>query len=182
MPESESPLIRLARLVLELGQLRRSPADMPYSKALLGVLVLASVLLDVVAGGLFGETRDVLGRSLVSTGLLLALCAVALAIRHLGHRYVQTASALIACGLLFSLLALPFAWLAGPTPPAPDQLTPLHVLMAWILLAIFVWSLAVNAHIMRQALEAPFALAFALVIAWAVADWSLGRALFDAAA
>jgi hypothetical protein len=38
----------------------------------------------------------------------------------------------------------------------------------------------VFAHIMRRAIESSFGLAFAIVVAWAVADWALGRVLFDA--
>jgi hypothetical protein len=55
------------------------------------------------------------------------------------------------------------------------------VLLGWAMLAIIVWNLTVNAHVVRRALDAPFALGFALAIAWALADWALGRVLFDSA-
>jgi hypothetical protein len=66
-----------------------------------------------------------------------------------------------------------------PSPPA--QLTPLQVLLGWVMLAIVAWNLVVNAHIVRRALDAPFALGLALALAWFIADLALERALFDAA-
>jgi hypothetical protein len=181
MSRREPLFAYLAVLVRDLCQLRRGPEDMPYSKPLLGLLVGASILLDVATGSLLGSPVAVLPRSLVSTVLVLALLWIALSIRRLGNRYVQTASALVACSMVFSLLILPFAWLAGPTPTPPAPLSPLQVLLGWAMLAIIVWNLTVNAHVVRRALDAPFALGFALAIAWALADWALGHLLFDAA-
>jgi hypothetical protein len=166
-----------AHLVRDLCQLRRGPEDMPYSPARFALLVVASVVLDVASGAVF-DGEDVLARSLVSTALVLALAWVALAVRGLGNRYVQTASALVACGIVFSLLVLPLGWLAHPMPATAAGLSPLQVLIGWGVLALVVWNLVVFAHILRRAIEASFALAFSIVVAWAVADWALGRAMF----
>jgi hypothetical protein len=179
MSVNDSRFAALACLVRDLCQLRRGPEEMPYSPALLALLVAASVVLDVATGALFGG-NDVFARSLVSTALVLALSWAALEVRRFGNRYVQTASALVACGLAFSLLALPLGWLAHPIPSTATVLTPAQVLLGWAVLALFVWNLSVFAHIMRRAIESSFGLAFAIVVAWAVADWALGRVLFDA--
>jgi hypothetical protein len=179
MPSNESGFAALAHLVRDLCQLKRGPEDMPYSPALLAMLTAASIGLDVATGALFGG-GDVLAHSLVSTALVLALAWAALAVRKLGNRYVQTASALVACGLVFSLLVLPLGWLAHPMPAAATALTPAQVLLGWAVLGVFIWNLAVFAHIVRRAIESSFGLAFAIVIAWAVADWALGHVLFDA--
>jgi len=178
MNDYESPFVRLAVLVRDLCQLRRGPEDMPYSRRLFVVLVVASVALDVVSERVLGG-HDALARSLVSTSLVLALCWIALSVRQLGNRYVQTASALVACGIVFSLLVLPLAMLAGPMPN-DGLLTPLQTLLVWVMFAIFVWSVLVDAHIIRRALDAPFGLGVALALAWTIADWALGHALFDA--
>jgi hypothetical protein len=180
MNRRESAAANFAILVCDLCQLKRGPEEMPYSTTLLGALVAASVLLDVAAAFLLGDASSVLPRSLVSTTLVLALCWIALATRHLANRYMQTAGSLIACSIAFSLLILPFAWLAGPPPPEHASLTPLQTLLGWAMLAIVVWNLAVNAHILRRALDAPYAFGVVLALTWAVADWALGRALFDA--
>ncbi|HEX5124762.1 MAG TPA: hypothetical protein VFV97_16080 [Rhodanobacteraceae bacterium] len=178
MKRQESPLIRLALLVRDICQLRRGPEEIPYSARLLVVLIGASVVIDVLSERILGG-HDALERSLVSTSLVLALCWIALAMRRLGNRYVQTATALVACSILFSLLVLPLAMLAGPLPN-DATLTPLQTLLVWATFAIFVWSVLVDAHIIRRALDAPFGLGVALALAWTIADWALGHALFDA--
>jgi len=132
-------------------------------------------------GAAIGAENDRVAHVLVSTVLILGLAWIALAMRGLGSRYVQTASALVACSIVFSLLVLPLAFLAGPLP-TDAALTPLQTLLVWASFALFVWSVLVDAHIIRRALDAPFGLGVALALAWTIADWALGHALFDAAA
>ena len=180
MTRRESRAADLTVIVFEMCQLRRGPDDMPYSKALLVVLIGASIVLDVFIGSLGGGVPDALSRSLLSTGLVLALCWIALSLRRLVHRYVQTASALVACSIVFSLLILPLAWLSGPVPSPPTPLSSTQMLLGWLILAIVAWNLVVNAHIVRRALDAPFALGLAIALAWFIADLALERALFDA--
>jgi hypothetical protein len=170
-----------AILVRDLCQLRRSPQDVPYSTALLVLLIAGGIAIDVASGFLIENASNVLARSLLSSALVLSLCWIALAVRGLTNRYVQTATALAACGVAFSLLALPVVWMMGALPIPPEAPKPHQVLLGWAMLGLLLWSLAVNAHILRNALDGPFALGLALATAWAVADWALAHALFDAA-
>ena len=170
-----------ATLVRDLCQLRRGPEDVPYSTTLLGVLIAVSTAVDLMTGVVIGESSNMLACSLVSTGVVLALCWIALAARRLVNRMVQTSSALIACGIVFSLLIVPISWLAMPLPVPPASLTPLQMLLGWVTLAILAWSLVVTAHIMRRALDAPFAFGFLLALAWWLAARSLDHVLFDPA-
>ncbi|HEY6985827.1 MAG TPA: hypothetical protein VH375_07080 [Rhodanobacteraceae bacterium] len=182
MSRRESPFTNFAFLVRDICQLRRGPEDMPHSPALLGILIAASVTLDCLVDAFLDRVSNVLGRSLVSAGLLLALCWIALYLRHLRNRYVQTATALFACGIVFTLLILPLAWLGGLSGRGAIELAPgLELLLGLAMLAVVIWNLAVNAHILRHALDAPFAFAFLLALIWAVADLALGHALFDSA-
>jgi hypothetical protein len=180
MTRREFSFATIAALVADLCRLRSGPEEMPYSPALCGGLIVASVAFDVVTANALGDGNDALARSLVSTVLTLGLCAVALAMRQFANRFVQTASALVACSFVFSLLVLPLAWLAGPHVDSGTPLTPLQVLLGWGTLALIVWSLSVNAHIMRRAMDSSFVFGFALVTSWAIADWALAHALFDA--
>ncbi|GAA0716256.1 hypothetical protein [Dokdonella soli] len=166
--------------VVNLCRLRGGPQDLPYSPNLLALLVVAGTALDALTGGLLGEVGTTLARSLLSTGVVLALCWLALAIRNLRSRFVQTATALVACSIVFSLLQLPLALLAGPPPVNAGALTGLQLLLGWITIALFVWQLSVDAHIMRHAMEAPYALAFALVASWVLAYWAFDRLLLGA--
>jgi hypothetical protein len=164
--------------VLDLCRFRRGPQDLPYSPNLLGALFIAGTVVDVAGSSLLGSAEGALGHSLLLSVLVLGLCWVALSIRKLGNRYVQAATALLACGLLFSLLQFPIAWLAGPAPANSAGLTATQVLLGWLLFVLFVWLIAVAAHIMRHAMDSSFAFALMLVATWVIAYFALERVLF----
>jgi hypothetical protein len=169
---------QLARMIVDMCRLRRGPQDLPYSPNLLLALIVVGTGLDLFAGEAQGDSgSSALARSLLSSAIVLGLCWGALAIRDLRARYVQTATALMACGLLFSLLQTPLALLAGP-PDAHASLTGLQGLVSWIALTLFVWEIGVNAHIMRHAMESSFTFALLLVVSWVIVYWALAGAVF----
>lgn len=169
---------RLVGTVVEICRFRGSPQEIPESQSLLAILLVCSVLLDLASGNLLELKEPLLARSLMSTLLLLALSWIALAIRGMSHRYVQTASALVACSIAFSLLILPLAMLFGNPQGVEVALTAGQRLIVWLGLATLIWKIAVDAHVVRQAIEAPFWLGFLLALSWAVADFALSRVLF----
>jgi hypothetical protein len=175
---AESPAATLARLVPDLCRMRRGPADVPYSPSLFAVLLVAGTVLDLGTGAALGDGTTAFARSLLSNAVVLGLCGVALGLRHFANRYVQTACALLACSLAFSLLQLPFVFAAGPLPADAAALSNAQLLLGWITLGLLAWQVAVAAHIMRQAIEAPAGLAVVLVLSWVIADWALERAVF----
>jgi len=176
------PRPELARLVVDLCRLRGGPQDVPYSPNLLVALFVAGIALDTLGGSINADAGTALASSLLSNGVVLALCWIALTIRGQGNRYVQTASALLACSFAFTLLQLPLAWLGGPPPATAAELGGLQILLGWAMIAVFLWQVAVSAHIMRHAMDAPYGLALALVVAWVLAYWALDGALFGASA
>src|SRR5690606_24812874 len=100
-------------------------------------------------------------------------------------RYVQTATALAACGLAVSLLQVPIAFLIE-TPREAAALEalardPLQVALRWLLLASLVWQVLVNAHVLRQAVEIRRGIAIVHVVAWLIAYWALERLAFGPA-
>lgn len=182
MSERPISLSRLVETVTGLCRFRGGPQDLPYSSGLLIGLLLAAVALDYASGNLLGFDETLLARSLLSISLLLALCWTALSIRGMGNRYVQTATALVSCSMAFSLLILPLAWFFGSPEGAEAILTPAQVMVAWLGLGVLIWKIAVDAHIVRQAIDAPFWLGLLIAVSWAVADFALSRAIFASAA
>lgn len=178
MVSASVSLLGWARSTIDLCRFRGGPADQPYSPIRLAALIVAVTVLDIVIGNLIGEGSNVFARSLLSTGVILVLCWAALAIRQLGNRYVQTATALLACSFVFSLLQLPLALLAGPPPASAQGLSTVQILLGWLTLGVFAWQVCVDAHIMQHALEAKLGLAFALVVSWVLAYWALDSYLF----
>jgi hypothetical protein len=186
MSAAPPPSTGLVRLTLELSRLRGDPQDFPYSPTLLAMGFAACVLLDLLTTQALGQGDHALTHSLVGESLVLALCAIALRIRGLGHRYVQTATALIACSLLVTLLQFPLALLYVPTTDAvtaPAHTTPdaLQVLISLGFLALLAWQTLVNAHIMRHAMQATYAFALTLVVTWVIASIAIDQILFGAA-
>lgn len=180
-PSADSAPENFLRALRPLFRLRGSPQELPYSSTLLPLLIAASVSLDMLVGDALHDSGNTFAHSLLSTGVALGLCWVALAIRGLRNRFVQSACALLACSLLFSLLQLLLTWLAGAPPAAADPLSALQILVGWITIALFIWQVCIDAHIMRHALDSAFGLAFALVVSWVIAYWALDRLLFGAA-
>lgn len=174
----------MSELVVRIANLcrfRGGPQDLPHSPGLLGVLLVTSVVLDLTTASLLDIGDNPLARSLFSTALLLALCWIALGVRGTLNRYVQTATALIACSIVFSVLIVPLAWLFGKPESAAAALTPQQTLAAWLGLGVLIWKIAVDGHNVRQAIDAPFWLGFSLALSWAIADFAFGRILFAAA-
>ena len=181
MREAPYSLGRLLGVVLDLCRFRSGPQELPHSQGLLVALLVAGLALDLVTANALELTEPVLARSLLSCLVLLSLSWIALEIRRLGHRYLQTASALVACSIAFSVLILPLALLFG-TPPADGAVpTPTQMLIVWLGLGTLVWKIAVDAHIVRQAIEAPFWLGFLLALSWVIADFALARVIFGGA-
>lgn len=177
-PNSEPGL--LAR-ILNLCRFRGGPQDLPHRSGLLIALLGVSVALDLATSHLFEIRSSALGRSLFSTSLLLGLCWMALSIRGLRNRFVQTAIALIACSMVFSLLIVPLAALFGSPADEDAVLSPAQTLLAWLALIVLVWKIGVDAHNVRQAIDAPFWMGMSLALAWTIADFALSRILFGGA-
>lgn len=174
---------RLASLAVGLCRFRTAPQDLPFSPRLLVALVVAAVALDTFVGARFDDSGDAFARAALGAAVVLGLSWTALAIRRLPQRYVQTASALLLCGLAVSLVQLPLALLLEPLPAdASAPASPFQMLLRWTLLATLVWQVVAFAHIMRHAIEARLGLALVLVTSWMVAAFALDSLLFGAAA
>lgn len=178
MTENRQALADLLRVVVDLCRFRRGPQDLEHAPDRLVMLLVASTVLDVLLGAALGESSGILARSFVSTALALGLCWMALAIRGMRSRYVQTATALVACSMVFAVIQLPLALIAGAPPENPNALSGAQVLLGWAMIVLLMWKLGVDAHIVRQAMDSPFALALALVTSWLIAYWAIDQAFF----
>jgi hypothetical protein len=175
------------RLTLDLARLRGDPGDFPYSTSLLGGVFAACVALDMLTARSLGQTDNLLAHALIGESVVLALCWIALRIRGLSHRYVQTATALVACSLLVTLAQYPLALMFTPTvavtvpaaTPAPPD--PLQVVISLGFLALLAWQTLINAHIMRHAMQATYSFALTLVVTWVIASLAIEQILIGAA-
>lgn len=164
------PVVEIFR---DLVLLRRGPQDLPYSTQLLAMLVAACVVVQAVARTI--PTPIGLGESflssLIETLLVLAALRIALRARDLGSRFVQAASGLVGCNLIFTLINLPVALAFGKIPIvagrlAPDLITPTQMLLSPLILALGIWQLCAIANVLRHSLNLSFAGGIAVIFGW----------------
>jgi hypothetical protein len=154
-------LLALLSWSFSVLQLRGTPADAPPSQKLL----LQLLLLDLVSSVLYLEAIGTDYTALALAGrLLLRLGSIWLVLRVFGHeqRFLQTSITLYAVSALLTFIMLPIAGglVRSPTDD-PD-------LFAQILqlgfLTLLLWSIVVDAHVLRHALGIKFWWALALAM------------------
>ena len=177
MPTSLSDL---TRLTIALIRRRATPADVPYTPLLLAALIAIGSVLDVAIGSVVGDRDNVLAQSLLSSAVVLGLSYAALAWRRRNSRFVQTATALFLCGMVFTLGQGLLAGLAGPVPPASEPISARQIVLGWIMVGVFVWEVMIDAAIMRHALDTPLGVALGVVIGWVITWWALQNIVFGA--
>jgi len=147
----------LLQAFVELCLLRRGPQDLPASPVLLALTVPAYLALDTAIAALDLPVTRAFGAAVLDAGALAAFTALALAARGRRARLLQTLTALLGSGVVLGACALPVGlWLraAGRDAAVPQLL--------W--LTLFVWSIAVSAHIYRHALEVHYAIGVAVSV------------------
>jgi hypothetical protein len=155
---------------------RRGPRDLPPSRGLLAVtavlyLVTSAIQSLLVDGPALAAVRGV--ADLAFTAAVFWLC---LAIGRRGHRLLQTLIAVFGTGTLLSLPMIAVfvaAAAAGADGPAGRAIE-------LLLLPLLVWGLAVLAHIVRRALEAPLVTGVAVASSYYLAGYFLLERLLPA--
>jgi peptidoglycan/LPS O-acetylase OafA/YrhL len=130
--------------LLELLRLRSGPQDLPAAVGLAFILALAYALQGMATDRLL-EGAEAAPRSLLAIAVQLGGIAALLRARRQSGRIPQTISALAGTGLVFGLLAHVLLTQVQPGPPQAG--------LATAYLGLFIWSLAVDAHIYRHALS-----------------------------
>lgn len=134
-----------------IALMRAGPQDLPpgsISPGLALVMYSTIVAISGLADARAAEPADIGLSILVTIVLPLVVTVSILAARGRGARFGQTVAALFGTGALISLINIPL-WFSTQTPiPAP--------LVVLALIGLF-WSLAVDGHIWRNALDCAYA-------------------------
>ena len=160
-----APMVRYLQLFVNLCLFRHQAQDIPRSETLLfataALAVITSAINAVPNAGLIRGLFMSVGQVL----LFALLISLLLRFRGLSERSTQTLTAMFGATTLLQLLALPFfGWHEGLLPGGAE---PVMVLTTPLLIAagIAIWSLAVMASILRQAIESGIGLAMLIIIA-----------------
>lgn len=166
-----------------LMRLRAGPQDLPHSPALLAGFLVASIALDHYAARTLGGATDGLAtRAALAIGVALGLPYLILHVARRSARFVQTATAIVATGLLFALLVLPVIAVVGQLPEDPAEITAGQMLFGWLSLALLAWKLVVQGSIFRHALEVPLRQGVMLAVALMLVELAAGVVLVAARA
>ncbi len=152
----------LFRKFWDICLLSAGPQDIPYSKALLKSLLLVYFLIESISW-LASEDFE---RAVLATGLdtLILFLFIYLTLKAFNKtsRFVQVSSSFLAVGSLFQLLELPLMYMLEHA----RQNESAGADVGLVLIGLYSWSLAVFAHIFRQALEVRMLSAFVLTLCY----------------
>jgi hypothetical protein len=172
----------LLDLLRDLMLFRRGPQDLPYSTSLLGAASVIAFALDAFVASRFQQVGDAAPRVAFSLAALLALPWIALRLADKQPRYAQTALALVATSVMFTILTVPVLIGVGPLPQDPKDLTATQALLGWFSLLLVGWQLAVRGHILRHALDLPMRLGVLVAVVFFAVELLLALLLFGRSA
>src|SRR5688572_10320488 len=173
------------RAMGEMLQVRGGPQNLPTSWPLLAAGSVALIGCSTLIFRLQGVqgTQPVL-QALVSYAVLLASVQTALRVRNFANRLPQTMTALVLAGCFFSLVAWwPISVLAPHLPQMREgsgTTAPLGPTLLMLVLGI--WSLVVQSHVLRVAMEIRMLAAFGLVLLYEMLSVLVVSVLFGQAA
>lgn len=155
--------------LLEMMRLRSGPQDLPASPGITLLLAALYIISGFVAGGVLNEA-DYGQRTLVAVGLQFIVAGILLNMRGLQSRLLQTVAALAGTGLLFGLASIAILSWINPQQPQAG--------LAVSYLGLFLWSLAVDGHIYRNALSIKLGTGVLLAVAVFAINLFVLKALF----
>jgi hypothetical protein len=128
-------MLLLAKAFWDIAFWRRTPAQLPASMFLLGLVALAAAVLEVVGALLPPASTDrIVLRIVLSVGLPLFFAWAILAATHRRRRFLQTGIALLGVGVLAELVLYPVVSLRQVLGADNWVSIPLEILMmiVWI--------------------------------------------------
>ena len=157
-------MVSFLQLFINLCLFRHKTQDVPRSETLLlataAFAVITSAINAIPNAGLIRGLFMSIGQVL----LFALLISLVLRFRNRSERSTQTLTAMFGATTLLQLLALPFfGWHERLLPDGPD---PVMMLTTPLIVAagIAIWSLAVLASILRQAMECGMGLALLIIV------------------
>ena len=165
-------MLKVNGILLSLGnmlRLRSGPQDLPVSWPLMLFLVMAYLLQNLITGQQL-EDENAAAKSLVAMCLQVLLLTGLLYWRRHMERFPQTLSALAGVGIFFNTIT--WALLKQ------SDLETNQPMLALIWLAVFIWSLFVDAHIYRNSLSMSLSMGMLVTVLALAASYVLIEMLF----
>ncbi|MEA3149371.1 MAG: hypothetical protein QOD56_310 [Gammaproteobacteria bacterium] len=167
-------MLRLAKAFWDIALWRRSPAQLPASLFLLGLVAAAVAILEVVGALLPPSPSDhIVMRVLLSVGLPLLFAWAVLSITRHRQRFLQTGIALLGVAVLAQLVLYPLGSLLNVIGSDRPAAIPLGVL----LFVGLIWYLLACANIWRAALDSGIGVGIAISVGYLLLSMVLEQQL-----
>ena len=174
-------MVEFLQLLRDILWLRRGPQDVPHSVPLLVAVCIGDIGLQWALVQFLSIDDGSLPLSLIQLAILLGLVYLILAARGLSNRFVQTATTLQTCSIVFTLLVVPALLVLSGNPKLATPPTPMQSLFLLATMPVAIWKFIVDAHIFRHALALTFARGVGMAAAWFAVQWVVALALRGAA-
>ena len=161
-------------LYVQIALLRRGPQDLPVSRLLLLVTVCGYAAVNALVSALLPPSTGWAAQLAIDVAFTLAWYAALLQLAGRSERFLQTASAVFGFQAVLSPLLIVSEWLMRRF--GQDSTWQLPIAVAG--LALVVWLIAANSHVVKAALDWSSASSVALVILQIVASQLLLFAFF----
>ncbi len=157
----------LARLYTRIALLQRGPQDLPASPLLLVITVLGYLTVNALVNLALPDPRwPWLAALLLDVAFVLAWYSTLLRSAARPERVLQTVSAIFGYRTVLAPLSVVAGWLIGRYGKDPTWQLPLD----FGCLALAVWLVAANSHVLKAALEWPLLYCVGLVLAQELAE------------
>jgi hypothetical protein len=156
-------MLRLAKAFWDIALWRRTPAQLPASSFLLGLVAAVAALLEAASAFLPPVSTDrIFIRIVLSVGMPLAFVWAVTLLTNRRQRFLQTGIALLGVGVLAQLALYPIQSLIQAIGSERVASVPLGVL--WLIGLI--WYLLACAHVWRSALDSGIAIGIAVSVGY----------------
>ena len=147
---------------LEICLLRKGPQDIPASSLFFGICAGAYALSSLLLATAYQDLNNAVIVALTDSGLTILITYLLLFTVRRPQRWLQTVTALLGTGTIFSLLATP-VYYAIAAPGMGQSGNPVLGILIW---ALIIWNVIVMAHILRHALTVSFPMGILLALTY----------------
>ena len=167
-------MLRLAKAFWDIALWRRTPAQLPASLFLLGLVAAAAAAIEVLSAFLPPASTDrIFTRIVLSVGSPLAFAWAVLVLARHRERFLQTGIALLGVGVLAELVLYPLGSLIHVIGSDRLEAVPFGILM----LLGLIWYLLACANIWRAALESGLSIGLVISVGYLLLSIALEQQL-----
>ncbi len=145
---------------IEICLFRLGPQDLPSSTFFLGIIFVISTLLALLLNLINLSFQHAILAVIINLAIVIIITQLILRLYNKPMRFVQTLTAQLGAGIVISIVAAPVIVMLVYAEKNDVDMTAGVIL--WLIL--FLWEMAVTAHILRHALSTSFLQGFLMAI------------------